>query len=136
MHRRPVPAEIRKLAIEARARRQPRIDMQGSQEERAAHQSRRAARDAEMIAEGKAVGAAWAKERGFPDLQAYADANGIAYQDACCRIIKGNLAAFAERQRMSRSEPRMDALREAAGVTAREIHAEETPWSDYGQDAP
>lgn len=48
--------------------------------------------DAKKIAEGKRVGNEWAQQRGFPNLDAYAAAKGLTYEDARGEVIAANLA--------------------------------------------
>lgn len=44
--------------------------------------------NAEKVAEGRRVSRKWAQERGYPDLDAYAGANGLSYEAACVEVCK------------------------------------------------
>jgi hypothetical protein len=46
----------------------------------------------DTLAEGKAIGNRWAQERGFPTLDAYAEANGLDYVSARMQVVRFFLA--------------------------------------------
>jgi len=52
------------------------------------------------LADGKAIGNRWAYERGYPSLDAYAQANGLEYAEARAEVCRSIIAQAAEKRRM------------------------------------
>lgn len=94
--RRPTPADIRRLCIKADEERraaQP-LALPAMRAERAEIEARQARRYAELQLEGRAIVNKWAKGRGYPDIDAYAAAEGIDWDDAYRRVV-GTICAAA-----------------------------------------
>lgn len=59
----------------------------------AERERQRAQRHEADCRQGHAIGAEWARQRGYADLDAYAAASGMRYEFAACEVIKSILAA-------------------------------------------
>lgn len=122
--RRPTPADIRALAIEARAVRQEGERLRAlPRPDHAAQRERRRREQDEMARQGRDTVTAWAQERGFATLDDYALAAGIGIDAAYRQVITGILAGAADKLASKRDAAACDdgslgALRQQLGLDA------------------
>jgi len=89
--RRPLPADIRRLAVREQ-RKRPALPPPPFRPRLAAeHDEERNSRRDELLLHGIAIGNAWAQDRGFPDLDAFAHAHGLGYAEARTMVARSFL---------------------------------------------
>lgn len=133
--KKPTPAAIRRFCIEAETERKeanaPR--MLPSPEAIAERDAQNHRRDVEMQLEGRAISTEWARKRGYEDIDAYAEAQGIsgivARKQCAMSILAARSTVVSSRERR---EPQFsaDALaigRAELGLEVRETTQEQTP---------
>lgn len=134
--KKPTPAAIRRFCIEAETERkeanQPR--MLPSPQQLAERDERRRLRDMQLQIEGRAASTEWAQKRGYQDIDAYAEAegiSGIAARKRCAASILAGGRAMVHASHRSEPAWTADALaagRAALGLEVREItDKEQTP---------
>lgn len=133
--RRPTPADVRRLAIEAQREMREAAEplYLPSPEARAARAEHVAARDQEMQLGGREIVTKWARERGFETIDDYAAHHCMHWSDAYREVISGILAGSP----IARSLGSAD-IAAALGVKARKYTPEEMRVAriELGLEAP
>jgi hypothetical protein len=117
-NRRPTIADIFKLCAEERELRSPELvcDAQSARERKARFEDRQRTRNIENQREGRALINAWAKAKGYADVDGYIEASGIHWSDAYREHINEVLAGSP----IAGGMKAVIGTAAALGVTARE----------------